>query len=36
LSEAVLGGAELQDARLDQAIWIDGRTCANGSIGTCR
>jgi hypothetical protein len=35
LSNAKLGGAELEGARLDKAIWIDGRECAEGSVGEC-
>lgn len=35
LSNAKLGGAELRGARLDKAIWIDGRECAQGSVGEC-
>ncbi len=35
LSNARLGGAELKGARLDKAIWIDGRECAEGSVGEC-
>lgn len=36
LSNARLGGSELSGARLDNAIWIDGRICAQGSTGECR
>ena len=36
LSNANLGGAELGSARLDNAIWLDGRICAEHSIGQCR
>jgi hypothetical protein len=36
LSDALIEGAGFADARLDHAIWIDGRTCAPGSIGACR
>lgn len=35
LSQANLGGSALEGARLDHAIWIDGRQCAEGSIGRC-
>lgn len=35
LSNARLGGAALEGARLDRAIWIDGRECAEGSVGEC-
>jgi hypothetical protein len=30
-----LGGANLEGARLDKSIWIDGSTCAYGSLGEC-
>jgi hypothetical protein len=36
LRGASIGGAALADARLDNALWIDGRTCAAGSLGDCR
>ncbi len=36
LSGAVLGGAILEKAKLDNAMWPDGRVCGPGSIGTCR
>ena len=36
LTGANLGSADLAGARLDHAIWIDGRTCAPGSVGSCR
>lgn len=35
LSDAQLGGADLTGARLDNAIWLDGRICAEGSSGEC-
>ncbi len=35
LRGAALGGANLQGTRLDRALWIDGRTCAVGSVGAC-
>jgi hypothetical protein len=35
LSDARIGGSVLRDARLSGAIWIDGRRCAEPSIGTC-
>jgi hypothetical protein len=35
LARANLSGAKLEGARLDQATWIDGRICAQGSIGRC-
>ena len=46
LVDAKLGGAELEgaditgamfsSADLGGATWIDGRTCAAGSVGECR
>ncbi len=46
LTEAALGYASLRGARLDaarldgaglgNATWLDGRVCAEGSVGTCR
>lgn len=36
LRGADLAGARLQGARLGQAIWTDGRVCAQESVGTCR
>jgi len=33
---AMLNGANLGGAKLDRAIWIDGRVCATGSVGDCR
>ena len=36
LSGAQTGGAMLQEARLDNTIWIDGRVCAVRSLGACR
>lgn len=33
---AVLTGVEFNGAILDRTIWTDGRTCAAGSVGTCR
>ncbi len=35
LTRANLGGADLSGADLAWAIWIDGRQCAEGSIGEC-
>ncbi|MCP4995937.1 MAG: pentapeptide repeat-containing protein [Gammaproteobacteria bacterium] len=35
LREANLGAANIKGARFDQAIWIDGRECAPGSVGGC-
>ncbi|VAX12788.1 Pentapeptide repeat family protein [hydrothermal vent metagenome] len=41
LSYADFSGAKMQEvrfagARLDNAIWVDGRTCLAGSVGECR
>jgi len=36
LSEASVINAELMDARLEGATWLDGRRCAQGSVGACR
>ena len=36
LRGANLTGAILMKARLDNATWTDGRTCAEGSIGECK
>lgn len=35
LREARLEGADLSMARLGNALWIDGRVCAPGSVGQC-
>ena len=35
LTGASLGGAKLDNTHLDHAIWLDGRTCAAGSIDEC-
>lgn len=35
LRDARIDGARFDDARLSNAIWIDGRTCGDGSLGTC-
>ncbi|CAK0747731.1 Pentapeptide repeat-containing protein [Gammaproteobacteria bacterium] len=35
LRGARLGAAQLQGARLDMTVWIDGRPCSRGSMGTC-
>lgn len=32
---AKIDGLRLEGAKLDKATWIDGRMCAEGSIGTC-
>ncbi len=36
LQAANLNGVRLSGAKLDRAIWIDGRVCADGSVGECR
>ncbi|GBE11594.1 serine/threonine-protein kinase B [bacterium BMS3Bbin12] len=36
LRGARLAGARLTGANLNQAIWTDGRICAQGSVGECR
>ncbi|MFT5391149.1 MAG: hypothetical protein ACI8PT_001342 [Gammaproteobacteria bacterium] len=36
LSGANLGGTDLLGAKFDNAIWIDGRVCFEGSTGGCR
>jgi hypothetical protein len=33
---AKLDGVRLDGARLDKAAWVDGRICAEGSVGACR
>ncbi len=35
LRGARLGAAQLTGARLNLTLWIDGRLCAKGSVGTC-
>ncbi|MFV3074227.1 pentapeptide repeat-containing protein [Niveispirillum fermenti] len=35
LTGARLEGADLRNADLSQAVWTDGRTCAEGSMGQC-
>lgn len=35
LSNAKLGDSKLSGVRLDHAIWVDGRLCAQGSVGEC-
>lgn len=35
LTEANLAGANLEGANLSNVIWIDGKTCKQGSIGRC-
>lgn len=35
LTGADLAQAKLDGARLDHAIWVDGSTCAQGSVGKC-
>lgn len=36
LRGANLDNARLDNARMDRALWVDGRTCASGSVGVCR
>ena len=36
LASANLTGVRLDNAKLDKASWIDGRVCAEGSLGECR
>lgn len=36
LTGATLDGVDLNGAKLDHAIWTDGRTCMGGSIGECK
>lgn len=36
LRDARIDGAQLEGARLSHAIWVDGQTCASGSVGECR
>jgi pentapeptide repeat protein len=35
LTAANLGGSKLDNTIFDSAIWLDGSTCASGSIGQC-
>lgn len=35
LSNAQIDTAKLSDAALGKAIWVDGRVCAEGSVGSC-
>ncbi|MCG5512141.1 pentapeptide repeat-containing protein [Ectothiorhodospira shaposhnikovii] len=35
LRGADLSGADLSGANLGRAVWVDGRICAAGSVGTC-
>jgi len=35
MTGASIAGAALDGATLDRAVWIDGRICATGSIGSC-
>ncbi|MBS0002912.1 MAG: pentapeptide repeat-containing protein [Thioalkalivibrio sp.] len=35
LTGASIAGASFDGAILDRAVWIDGRICATGSVGTC-
>lgn len=34
--DAVIAGTRFDGARLDKATWVDGRICAEGSLGSCR
>ncbi len=36
LRDAIIVNTDFSQARLDNAIWIDGRTCAVNSIGSCK
>jgi uncharacterized protein YjbI with pentapeptide repeats len=36
LKDARLDGAVLDNAKLAGATWVDGRTCADDSVGSCR
>ena len=36
LRNARIEGALFDGAQLSNAIWVDGKTCANGSVGVCR
>jgi hypothetical protein len=36
LLQAELRGANLSGARLGNAVWVDGRVCAEGSVGLCK
>jgi hypothetical protein len=36
LTQAVVGGTVLSGARLDGTLWLDGKPCAPGSLGSCR
>lgn len=36
LSDAIVDGLRLDGAKLDKATWVDGRICAEGSVGTCQ
>jgi hypothetical protein len=36
LSKANLNGTRIESARLGRAVWVDGRTCAEGAPGACR
>lgn len=35
LKDAVITGANFHGAELEYAIWVDGRVCAEGSVGGC-
>lgn len=36
LRDSILGDADFSNARLDHAIWVDGRTCQPNSLGICK
>lgn len=36
LSNVLLAGANLSNVKFDNTIWIDGRVCKKGSLGTCQ
>lgn len=36
LRDAIIVNTNFSQARLDNAIWVDGRTCAINSIGSCK
>jgi hypothetical protein len=36
LSNVLLAGANLSNVKFDNTIWIDGKICKKGSIGTCQ
>ncbi len=36
LSNALIGAADFNGAILSKTIWVDGKACAEGSVGTCQ